>query len=66
MERGSTIEEGWQPLRGSWEEAVLSWYEQVETSFRSAKRAKAQEESGAARESRRMRGAQQHGVEPLR
>ena len=26
--------EGWFPLRGSWEEAVLSWNEQVEISFR--------------------------------
>ena len=25
---------GWNPLRGSYEEAVLSWYEQVEMSFR--------------------------------
>lgn len=25
---------GWDPLRGSWEEAVLSWNEQVEATFR--------------------------------
>ena len=25
---------GWFPLRGSWEEAVLSWNEQVDKSFR--------------------------------
>ena len=25
---------GWFPLRGSWEEAVLSWNEQIESSFR--------------------------------
>ncbi len=30
----STRTEGWFPLRGSWEEAVLSWNEQVEISFR--------------------------------
>ena len=29
-----TAEVGWNPLRGSYEEAVLSWYEQVEMSFR--------------------------------
>ena len=29
-----TTEAGWFPLRGSYEEAVLSWYEQVEMSFR--------------------------------
>jgi len=35
MERQqSTAEAGWFPLRGSYEEAVLSWYEQVELSFR--------------------------------
>jgi hypothetical protein len=28
------VREGWFPLRGSWEEAVLSWNEQVENSFR--------------------------------
>ena len=28
---------GWVPLRGSWEEAVLSWNEQVEKSFRMRK-----------------------------
>ena len=28
---------GWYPLRGSWEEAVLSWNEQVEKSFRMRK-----------------------------
>jgi hypothetical protein len=25
---------GWFPLRGSWEESVLTWNEQVEVSFR--------------------------------
>lgn len=34
MERQGTIEAGWSPLRGSYEEAVLSWYEQIEMSFR--------------------------------
>ncbi len=29
-----TADVGWNPLRGSYEEAVLSWYEQVEMSFR--------------------------------
>jgi hypothetical protein len=29
-----TDEGGWFPLRGSYEEAVLSWYEQIEMSFR--------------------------------
>ena len=34
MEQGETKQVGWFPLRGSWEEAVLSWNEQVEISFR--------------------------------
>jgi len=36
MDRGATLERrtGWFPLRGSWEEAVLSWNEQVEATFR--------------------------------
>lgn len=28
---------GWFPLRGSWEESVLSWHEQVETALRNRK-----------------------------
>jgi len=28
------MEVGWSPLQGSYEEAVLSWYEQVDMSFR--------------------------------
>ncbi len=31
---GRTADVGWLPLRDSYEEAVLNWYEQVETSFR--------------------------------
>ena len=31
---GRTTELGWRPLRDSYEEAVLNWYEQIETSFR--------------------------------
>jgi hypothetical protein len=34
MERQTAIEAGWFPLQGSYEEAVLSWHEQVEMSFR--------------------------------
>lgn len=34
IERQGTSEVGWFPLRGSYEEAVLSWYEQIELSFR--------------------------------
>lgn len=34
MERQEPFDAGWFPLRGSYEEAVLSWYEQVEMSFR--------------------------------
>ena len=30
--RGNEV--GWFPTRGSYEEAVLSWYEQIEISFR--------------------------------
>ena len=31
---GRTSQVGWLPLKGSYEEAVLDWYEQIETSFR--------------------------------
>jgi hypothetical protein len=34
MEKGRATEGGWFPLRGSYEEAVLSWHEQIEASFR--------------------------------
>jgi hypothetical protein len=34
MENGRTSDVGWFPLRGSYEEAVLSWHEQIEMSFR--------------------------------
>lgn len=34
MERERATDAGWFPLRGSYEEAVLSWYEQIEMSFR--------------------------------
>ncbi len=33
-DNGRTRDMGWRPLRDSYEEAVLNWYEQVETSFR--------------------------------
>lgn len=33
-DKGRSIETGWLPLRDSYEEAVLSWYEQIENSFR--------------------------------
>ncbi len=33
-EKGRSIETGWLPLRDSYEEAVLNWYEQIENSFR--------------------------------
>ena len=33
-ENGRTTEVSWAPLRDSYEEAVLNWYEQVESSFR--------------------------------
>ncbi len=34
MEKGRVTDNGWFPQRGSYEEAVLSWYEQIEASFR--------------------------------
>ena len=34
MARTQSNEVVWQPLRGSYEEAVLSWHEQIEMSFR--------------------------------
>lgn len=33
-ENARTVETGWLPLRDSYEESVLTWYEQVENSFR--------------------------------
>jgi hypothetical protein len=33
-ENGRTTEVSWAPRRDSYEEAVLNWYEQVESSFR--------------------------------
>ena len=33
-EDGRVTETGWAPLQDSYEEAVLTWYEQIETSFR--------------------------------
>lgn len=34
MDRIRTQEVGWFPARGSYEEAVLSWHEQIDQSFR--------------------------------
>ncbi len=34
MDRIRTNEVGWFPARGSYEEAVLSWHEQIDQSFR--------------------------------
>ena len=34
VEDGHVHQEGWLPLPGSWEEAVLTWNEQIEASFR--------------------------------
>ena len=34
VDRRQGSEVGWFPAGGSYEEAVLSWYEQIETSFR--------------------------------
>ena len=34
MDKGRVRDEGWLPLQGSYEEAVLSWYEQIDLSFR--------------------------------
>lgn len=34
MARGSARRLGWFPLRGSWEEAVLSWNEQIDLAVR--------------------------------
>lgn len=31
---GRDSQPGWYPLRGSWEESVLTWNEQVNSSFR--------------------------------
>ena len=32
--RSRDSQAGWYPLRGSWEESVLTWNEQVDSSFR--------------------------------
>jgi len=37
MARGEAKRVGWFPLRGSWEEAVLSWNEQVDMALRRRK-----------------------------
>ncbi len=34
MDRGRSNEVGWFPAQGSYEEAVLSWHEQIDQSFR--------------------------------
>lgn len=34
MNHEKSSRDGWAPLQGSWEEAVLSWHEQVQTAFR--------------------------------
>ncbi|NIM05029.1 MAG: hypothetical protein GTN69_00575 [Armatimonadetes bacterium] len=34
MAGGETRRTGWFPLRGSWEESVLSWNEQVDSALR--------------------------------
>ncbi len=34
MDKIRTNEVGWFPARGSYEEAVLSWHEQIDQSFR--------------------------------
>ena len=34
MNHEKSSRDGWVPLQGSWEEAVLSWHEQVQTAFR--------------------------------
>jgi len=33
-DNGRALDVAWAPLRGSYEEAVLNWYEQIESSFR--------------------------------
>jgi hypothetical protein len=33
-ERPKVVETAWRPAGGSYEEAVLSWHEQIESSFR--------------------------------
>jgi hypothetical protein len=50
--QGVTTEPGWSPLQGSYEEAVLSWYEQVDMSFRRH----ALDQRRAAQESRVRQG----------
>jgi hypothetical protein len=34
VERTRNTEVGWSPAQGSYEEAVLSWHEQIDQSFR--------------------------------
>lgn len=40
MNEEGRLRSRWQPLPGSWEEAVLSWPEQVESAFRRRRGAK--------------------------
>jgi hypothetical protein len=58
MERNRATEGGWFPLRGSYEEAVLSWYEQIEASFR-------RRELEVRRTSQDARRARTNGQQPV-
>jgi len=62
MEKGRVTEAGWFPLQGSYEEAVLSWYEQIESSFRRREL----EARKADQEARRLRGNDRQPVGPAR
>ena len=37
MNNEQTLQLGWHPLTGSWEEAVVDWHEQVTTAFQRRK-----------------------------
>ena len=63
MEKGRATEGGWFPLRGSYEEAVLSWYEQIEASFR-RRELEAQRADQEARRPARP-GLHTNGPQPL-
>ncbi len=58
MEKSRVTEGGWFPLRGSYEEAVLSWHEQIEASFR-------RRELEIQRASQDARRARTDGRQPL-
>ncbi len=62
MGKVRSSEVGWFPAQGSYEEAVLSWYEQIDQSFR--RRDLEAQRTGSETRSDTKSGAQTTGVVP--